>query len=118
MKEHASKCGFENRLEQEIKQQIILRAKNNKLCRYAFKNSTLSLKDLLTYDKSLEEIGNKTEEMERKIQREEEINKVVKKLLGKNRDKSKRNGCRLFSLWMGFSSRRRMPSNRKKLSKM
>ena len=51
------------------------------------------MKDLLTYGKSLEEIDSKTAEMERKIQREEEINKVVKKLLGKNRDKSKRNGC-------------------------
>ena len=53
----------------------------------------LSLKDLLTYGKSLEKIDNKTKEMERKNQRDEEINKVVKKLLGKNRDKSKRNGC-------------------------
>ena len=53
----------------------------------------LSLKDLLTYGKSLEKIDNKTKEMERKNQRDEEINKVVKKLFGKNRDKSKRNGC-------------------------
>ena len=44
---------------------------------------------MLTYGNSLEEIGNKTEEMER----EEEIDKVVKKLLGKHCDKSKRNGC-------------------------
>lgn len=33
------------------------------------------------------------QEMERKIQQQEEINKVVKKLSGKNLDKSKRNGC-------------------------
>ena len=38
VKAYASKCGFENRLEQEIKSQIILTANNNKLRRYAFKN--------------------------------------------------------------------------------
>ena len=48
------------------------------------KNPKLSLKDLLTYGRSLEEIENKTEEVEREIQREEEMNKVVRKLLGKN----------------------------------
>ena len=93
MKEHASKCGFEKRLEQEIKHQITLRTNNNKLRRCAFKNPTLSLKDMPTYGNSLEEIDNKTEEMERKNQREEQIDKVVKKLLGKNCEKSKRNGC-------------------------
>ena len=93
MKEHASKYRFENRSEQEIKQQIILTTNNNKLRRYAFQNPTLSLKDLLTYGKSLKEIDNNTEEMERKIHREEEINKVVKKLLGKNYDKGKRKRC-------------------------
>ena len=62
--------------------------------RYAFKNLLLSLKDLLTYGKLLEERDNKTQQMERKIQHEEENNKVVKKMLGKNCDKSsKRNGC-------------------------
>ena len=80
MKEHASKCGLENRLEQEIKQQIIVTTSNNKMRRHAFQNPTLSLKDLLMYGKSLEKIDSKTEEMERKIQQEKENNKVLKKL--------------------------------------
>ena len=76
MKEYACKYGFENRLEKKIKQQIILTKNNNKLQRYAFKNLLLSLKDLLTYGKLLEERDNKTQQMERKIQHEEENNKL------------------------------------------
>ena len=71
LKEHASKCGFENKLKHEIKQQIILPTNSNKLRRYVFKNPTLSLKDLRMtsrYGKLLKEIDNKTKQMERKIQ--------------------------------------------------
>ena len=57
LKEHASKCGFENKLKHEIKQQIILPTNNNKPRRYVFKNPALSLKDLLTYGKSLWQVA-------------------------------------------------------------
>ena len=73
MKEYACKYGFENRLEKKIKQQIILTKNNNKLQRYAFKNLLLSLKDLLTYGKLLEERDNKTQRWKEKSNMKKKI---------------------------------------------
>ena len=77
VKQQANKCEFGTRLEKEIKQQLTLSTCNNKLRRYAFKNTEQSLTDFLTYAKSLEDIENKADDIEKNIKQDEEVNKVT-----------------------------------------
>ena len=60
MKQQATKCNFAAAsVENEIKQQLILSTNIIKLRRHAFTNPALTLQQLLTYGKNLEDI-NKT----------------------------------------------------------
>ena len=58
VKQQALKCNFKD-TEDEIKQQLILATNINKLRRHAFANPEMSLQQLLTYGKNLEDISKK-----------------------------------------------------------
>ena len=65
MKEQAAKCDFGATLDTEIKQQIILVAKNNKLRQYCFWNQDVTLQQLLLHTKSLEDAESQAREMKK-----------------------------------------------------
>ena len=85
-KQQGNKCDFGAQIDKEIKQQLVLSTNNNKLRRYAFKNTEVSLKDFLIYAKQLEDAEQKADEVEKTNKQEEEVNKLTRKVskFGKN----------------------------------
>ena len=63
LKQQAAKCNFGGNLDIEIKQQIILSTTRNKLRRYAFTNPEITLQQILTHGKNLEDITKQSEEI-------------------------------------------------------
>ena len=88
VKQQGNKCDFGANTEKEIKQQLVLSTNNNKLRRYAFKNTEVSLTDFLTYAKQLEDSELKADEVAKTNKQEEEVNKLTRQLskFGKNRN--------------------------------
>ena len=74
VKEQGKKCDFGAQLEKELKQQLVLATNNNKLRKYAFKNTEVSLTDFLIYEKQLEDAERKANEVESQMKKDEEVN--------------------------------------------
>lgn len=89
VKQQANRCDFNTRIEQEIKQQLILSRCNNKLRKYAFKNTELTLQEFLTYANSLEDAEHKADDVDNTNKHEEEVNELRRKLQESSFGKSK-----------------------------
>ena len=73
VKQQALKCGFGD-TNNEIKQQLILAASSNKLRGYCFNNPEITLENLLTYSKTLEDEESQAEEIEKMSKDVEDVN--------------------------------------------
>lgn len=80
LKQQANKCDFGTNLDKELKQQIVLSTHNSKIRKHAFKNTAISLADLLIYGKHLEDADQQADDVERSMNPQEEINRLTKKL--------------------------------------
>ena len=67
------KCDFGD-IDSEIKQQLILATNSNKLRRYCFCNPNITLENLLTYAKTLEDAESQEEEIEKMYIDVEDVN--------------------------------------------
>ena len=73
VKQQALKCDFGD-TNSEIKQQLILATNSNKLRRYCFRNPDITLENLLTYAKTLEDAVSQAEEIEKMSKDVEDVN--------------------------------------------
>ena len=73
VKQQALKCDFGD-TNSEIKQQLILATNSNKLSRYCFRNPDITLENLLTYAKTLEDAESQAEEIEKISKDVEDVN--------------------------------------------
>ena len=71
------KCNFGD-TNSGIKQQLILATNSNKLRRYCFRNSDITLENLLTYAKTLEDVESQAEEIEKMSKDVEDVNLIRK----------------------------------------
>ena len=67
------KCDFGD-TNSEIKHQLILATNSNKLRRYCFHNPDITLENLLTYTKTLEDAESQAEEIETMFKDVEDVN--------------------------------------------
>ena len=84
VKQQALKCDFGD-TNSEIKQQLILATNSNKLRRYCFRNPDITLENLLTYAKTLEDAESQAEEIEKMSKDVEDVNFTRK---SKNQNKA------------------------------
>ena len=85
------KCDFGD-TNSEIKQQVILATNSNKLRRYCFRNPDITLENLFTYAKTLEDAEGQAEEIENMSKDVEDINLTrISKKQNKTDEKSNRN---------------------------
>ena len=82
--QQALKCDFGD-TNSEIKQKFILATNSNKLRRYCFRNPDITLENLLTYAKTLEDAESQAEEIEKMSKNVEEVNFTKK---SKKQDKA------------------------------
>ena len=82
--QRALKCDFGD-TNSEIKQKFILATNSNKLRRYCFRNPDITLENLLTYAKTLEDAESQAEEIEKMSKNVEEVNFTKK---SKKQDKA------------------------------
>ena len=73
VKQQALKCDFGD-TNSEIKQQLILATNSNKLRRYCFRNPGITLENLLTYARTLEDAESQAEEIEKMSKDVEDVN--------------------------------------------
>ena len=73
VKQQVLKCDFGD-TNSEIKPQLILATNGNKLRRYCFRNSDITMENLLTYAKTLEDAESQAEEIEKMSNNVEDVN--------------------------------------------
>ena len=72
-KQQVLTCDFGD-TNSEIKQQLIIATNSNKLRRYCFRNADITLENLLTYAKTLEDAESQAEEIEKTSKDVEHVN--------------------------------------------
>ena len=77
VKQQALKCDFGNK-NSKVKQQLLLATSSNTLRRYCFRNGKLTLGNLLTYVKTLEDAEYQIEVIKKMSKDIEDVNLIIK----------------------------------------